>query len=145
MRDSMLVAKYVIDYCTKTGNPISNLQLQKILYYIQLNFYRNFKKPCFEENSFEAWEYGPVVPKVYRLFCSYGAAKICNVYSELGQLFINVEKELCEKVINTCVNMDVWDLVQRSHKEGSPWKQVYRDRHELIPENLMRDYAMSMQ
>ena len=32
MRDSMLVAKYVIDYCTKTGNPISNLQRSYIIF-----------------------------------------------------------------------------------------------------------------
>ena len=33
MRDVMTVAKYVIDYCTRINKPISNLQLQKILYY----------------------------------------------------------------------------------------------------------------
>ena len=29
------IAKYVVTFCFKRGNPISNLQLQKILYYIQ--------------------------------------------------------------------------------------------------------------
>ena len=29
------LAHYVVDKCTKDGKPVSNLQLQKILYFIQ--------------------------------------------------------------------------------------------------------------
>ena len=35
MYSALSMAKYIIDKCTKDKYPISNLQLQKILYYIQ--------------------------------------------------------------------------------------------------------------
>ena len=37
------VAKYVISYCMEKGNPISNLQLQKMLYYLQV-YLKNMRK-----------------------------------------------------------------------------------------------------
>ena len=38
MYSALSMAKYIIDKCTKDEYPISNLQLQKILYYIQREF-----------------------------------------------------------------------------------------------------------
>lgn len=35
MYSAMEITKYIINKCTKEKHPISNLQLQKILYYIQ--------------------------------------------------------------------------------------------------------------
>lgn len=43
---------------------ISNLKLQKLLYFSWLEYYRRNGTPLFEE-EFEAWKYGPVVPSVY--------------------------------------------------------------------------------
>lgn len=145
MRDVMDVAKYVIDFCTRIDNPISNLQLQKILYYIQLNFYRNFHISCFEENLFEAWEYGPVVPAVYYSFNSYGATKICNIYNDVNSLFDANEESFCKNIIMACISLDVWELVQRSHKKGSPWDQVHAEHQVQIPEALIKEYAHSAQ
>lgn len=38
MRKAKSVANYVIAYGMKIGHPVNNLQLQKILYYIQVHF-----------------------------------------------------------------------------------------------------------
>ena len=38
MYSALTIAKYIIDKCTEENSPISNLQLQKILYYIQSEF-----------------------------------------------------------------------------------------------------------
>lgn len=38
MYSALNMAKYIIDKCTKDRYPISNLQLQKILYYVQREF-----------------------------------------------------------------------------------------------------------
>ena len=43
------IAKYVIYYCTKKGYLITNLKLQKILYFIQAIFLVNTGSPCFKE------------------------------------------------------------------------------------------------
>ena len=38
MKSALELSKYIIGLCTSEGEPISNLQLQKILYYIQREF-----------------------------------------------------------------------------------------------------------
>ena len=38
MYSALNIAKYIIDKCTRERYPVSNLQLQKILYYIQREF-----------------------------------------------------------------------------------------------------------
>ncbi len=140
MLDVLIVAKYVVDFCTRSGTPVSNLQLQKILYYIQLNFYRRFDEPAFI-GEFEAWEYGPVVPQVYYQFYTYGAAKICNLYDTARGIFDGERRELANSVIGACVNLSVWELVSRSHKKGGPWDQVYRNNATRIPNDLLIEYA----
>ena len=57
------ISKYVVCYSNKKNYGITNLRLQKILYFIQAYFLKIKKEPCFKENM-EAWDFGPVVPCV---------------------------------------------------------------------------------
>ncbi len=57
------------------GETISNLKLQKMLYYMQGFFIAVFDKKLFEE-PIEAWQYGPVVRAVYFHFKEFGPAAI---------------------------------------------------------------------
>lgn len=147
MLDGLTVAMYVIDRCTRMGKPISNLQLQKILYYIQLNFYHHFNMQLIRE-EFEAWDYGPVIPAVYLYFRSYGATRICNLYeSERGIFFENQRQEqLINRVIEVCTSVTAGKLVSISHSSNSPWAKVYERKHKnRIPNNLIREYANGWQ
>ncbi len=125
MYDVHDVAKYVIDYCTKRGTPISNLQLQKILYYIQLNFYRSLDKPAFDDD-FIAWQYGPVIEDIYYEFNIYGSSDICKIYPGVEGLFVGNDRVVVHSVIVACTQISAWELVRKSHRENGPWDKVYR-------------------
>lgn len=143
MYDAIDIAKYIINLCTSRGTPISDLQLQKILYYIQINFFRNYGKAAFE-NQIEAWQYGPVVPDVYELFGVYGAAKICKFYVGIERWFSDAEKKLIEKVVDACLELTAWELVEKSHRVGGPWEATYqRGRKVEIPIEKIKEYALS--
>lgn len=71
MSSALTVAKYIVNRCVKSGTPISNLQLQKILYFVQMAFLKKLDNPCFSDDI-EAWQFGPVVPVVYYHFCGFG-------------------------------------------------------------------------
>lgn len=73
------VAKYLIYFASqafvgdnKEREGITNLKLQKVLYFAQVYYLAKLGKPFFRENL-EAWNYGPVVPEVYRKFKRIGA------------------------------------------------------------------------
>lgn len=57
------------------GDGISNLKIQKLLYYAQKTSLSVYGKPLFDE-SLEAWQYGPVVPKIYHHFKVFGSDNI---------------------------------------------------------------------
>src|SRR5579859_7908067 len=61
------IADYILRFCQDHGDPISNLKLQKLLYYSQAWHLALYDKPLFEEDL-EAWVHGPAVMSVYGSF-----------------------------------------------------------------------------
>lgn len=59
MYSALDLSTYIVSKCIKDHSPISNLQLQKILYYIQKEFLKN--DDIAFSDDIEAWQFGPVV------------------------------------------------------------------------------------
>ena len=70
MYSAMNIAQYIVNYAVQHGSPVSNLKLQKMLYYIWIDYYINTGNELFMDVNFCAWQLGPVVPDAYYLFCS---------------------------------------------------------------------------
>jgi uncharacterized phage-associated protein len=137
MYSALNIAKYIIDKCTREKYPISNLQLQKILYYIQREFLQQGIQAFPEE--IEAWQFGPVVPEVYRQYCGFGALPIRMRY------MISIEADDV-KIINLIVEkkrmLNPWDLVSDTHSSGKAWDLIYRNGlgdHQIIPQELIKN------
>ena len=136
MYNAMEIARYVINKCTVEGCPISNLQLQKILYYIQRSFLK-FGMYAFTDDI-EAWQFGPVVRDVYNNYCGFGAAKIRLRYE------VDLKSDY-QRIINPIVEekrlLNPWELVDDTHHPQKAWAEVYQDglgNHQVIPKNLIR-------
>lgn len=140
MYDAVDIARYIIHFCTINGNPISDIQLQKILYYIQINFYRILDKPAFT-NRIEAWKYGPVIPDVYDIYKVYGDSKICLFSFGIENTFSNKELDIINRVVTMCTEVSPWELVEKSHKIGAPWEVTYSSNMTEISDATMREYA----
>lgn len=66
------VADYIICKMRESGDLITNLQLQKLVYYAQAWFLALYDDgPLFEE-PIQAWVHGPAQPKLYGRFKKYG-------------------------------------------------------------------------
>lgn len=114
------LAKYIITKCSEDGKPISNLQLQKILFYIQKEYLVQTGMPAFLDRI-EAWQYGPVVPVVYSRFCGYGARPIQTKFFDIS---IN-DTTIIDKVLIEKRSMDPWKLVAETHRENGAWAKVF--------------------
>ena len=55
----------------ESGEVITHLKLQKLIYYAQAWFLAFFARPLFHD-SFEAWQHGPVVRKLYFHYKDFG-------------------------------------------------------------------------
>lgn len=60
-------ADYLINESRERGDVLTNLKLQKLLYYAQAWYLVERGKPLFEED-FQAWVHGPVLPSQYQRF-----------------------------------------------------------------------------
>lgn len=113
MYSAMQIAKYTINKCTTEGHPISNLQLQKILYYIQRELLQSGIDGF--EDEIQAWQFGPVVPEVYCQYCGFGAIPIRMKYDvEIGPEYTNIIDPIIEqkRILNP------WDMVTDTHQAG---------------------------
>jgi uncharacterized phage-associated protein len=98
---------------------VSNMKLQKLLYYQQGFHLAYFGEPLFEEDI-QAWQYGPVVPSIYNHFKSYANRGI-----EYNQDTITLtgthEESLFDEVNRIYGSYSAIGLMEMTHKE-MPWK-----------------------
>ena len=131
------LARYIISKCSKEQCPISNLQLQKILYYIQVEWLLKNNEPLFN-NDICAWQFGPVVPDVYYLYNGYGASKILSQYDiEIPDKIKNV----IDPIIVEKRTKQPWDLVEDTHRKNGAWDTIYnggQGERYVIPIELLK-------
>ena len=113
------VAKYLVK-----SLPMDNLKLQKLLYYSQaVHLVLNNKVPLFPEDI-EAWDYGPVVPEVYREYKPYGFENIIIDLDEQSSLPLE-EMRSVDMVMSTFGRLSGTELINQTHHEA-PWRNAYR-------------------
>ncbi len=121
MYDALDVAKYIITYCKKNQKPISNLKLQKLLYFVQAQFLVGENHACFY-NRIEAWDLGPVVPDVYHHFKMYGSNPI--ILWKEGNFGVSAhDREIINIIVNDCNEYTASQLVELTHQQ-TPWIQA---------------------
>ena len=114
---------------------ITNMKLQKLLYYAQGTFLGMTGKPLFADELF-AWTHGPVVPSVYREYSQYKKNGI--PYTENPQEhYSDEENELLEQVYCYFGQYAAWKLRSMTHNER-PWKST--KHNDVIPLDVIRDF-----
>lgn len=137
MHTALDLSKYIVSKCIEDGEPISNLQLQKILYYIQKTFLQRGLRAFPDE--IEAWQFGPVVPNVYYYFCGFGAMSITNVNNTLSPT--GNDKKIIDSIIESKRILDPWEMVSETHKPEGAWAKIYREgsgNRNVIPTELIK-------
>ena len=135
------VCKYVIDYSNKKEYGISNLKLQKILYFIQAYFLIKIPSRCCFDDRIEAWDFGQVVPKAYRKYKQFGSSDIPTIMdfekSDSKGCITCDDKNLIKTVIDKFADYSATDLVGLTHNQ-SPWIDAYipHMNREITPEAI---------
>ncbi|MEX5287337.1 MULTISPECIES: Panacea domain-containing protein [Acinetobacter] len=140
---AMDVANYIIWYVNnKESKPLGSLtplKLQKILYYVTTSYLKKTEKLIIND-SFEKWQYGPVVTDVYHCFKNHGISHLKDTAPKIiedDESFLGFKKipfkqsifdedqefkEVANKVIETLINFRAFDLVEMTHDEYA-WKK----------------------
>lgn len=140
MYSALDVARYIIWHCQEKSYAINNLKLQKVLYFVQAQFlvFGKDNKPCFSE-KIEAWQYGPVVPNVYRKYKIFGSAHIpCGDMTDDFDIDES-DREMINGIVDSCNKYTATRLIDISRKQ-TPWKDAYESGKTVIDIDEIRKY-----
>lgn len=126
------IAKYIIWKSHQDGEPVSNLKLQKLLYYVQGFGLAVFNQPVFEEGLY-AWALGPVVPQVWAEYKDYGSTLIPTPDESVIELDPHT-KELIDEVYSVYGAYTATALKNMTHQEP-PWMGTAQSE-EISPESM---------
>lgn len=138
------VAKYFLTLNAndeEVGELISNLKLQKLVYYAQGFHLAIMDEPLFD-SSIEAWAHGPVVPSLYHDYKEYGAGAIP---APIGFDLESIDKEtrdLLDEVYNVFGQFSAWKLRNMTHEEP-PWKEAFEGSG-IISKTSMKKYFLTL-
>ena len=119
------VARYFLSLTDEDeGELISNLKLQKLLYYAQGFHLAIYDEPLFPDDI-EAWAHGPVVQSVYHEYKEYGSAPIPPEEMDFN-IFNKEQIEFLNEIYSTFGQYSAWKLREMTHDEP-PWKDTYNE------------------
>lgn len=136
------VAKLLIEIAASqskagSGDLMTNLRLQKLLYFVQGWSLARRGKPLFDA-PLEAWQYGPVVPEVYRAYSSNGNRGIESSGDFDATALTPEECDLVLDVMREYGKYSTGMLVELSHAPGAPWSRAKQSC--VIPQEQIQAY-----
>lgn len=131
------VAQYFLAKADEdAGDLMSNLKLQKLVYYAQGCALALLDKPLFPERI-EAWVHGPVVPALYREYKSYGAEAIPSPQALDFSKYDQETRELLDEIYAVYGQFAAWKLRNMTHQDP-PWHHTPAGQE--ITQDALRAY-----
>lgn len=125
-----------------TSEGVSNLKLQKVLYFAQAaHLALNQKKSLFEDDIY-AWEFGPVVESVYHDFKASKNKPIAKPTNTDFETFDENTTSFLENTWAIFGKFSAAKLVQMSH-EHKPWKDAFAKEDKIITKEAIYNYYKS--
>ena len=147
-QEPIAVANFVINLANRNKMLVTNLQLQKILFFLQ-GYTLSKYQVGIVNGSFSKWQYGPVQKNVYCTFKDYGASPITNAYSDayfdkLGQFktqtpemksIDNNVRDVLKSLVLKLLEIPVRKLIDLTQQDPS-----WRDYQDEIMKYQATDY-----
>ena len=140
MHSALDIANFFIDMSnTIEEDFITNMKLNKLLYFAQGLHIARYKEPLFAE-QIEAWHYGPVVKSVYQKYKVCGKEPIKVVDEDYCyDRFNGNELDTLVITMREYGKYTAITLTEMTHTEG-PWKQAYHSSNAIITFDAMLEY-----
>lgn len=131
--DPRAIANLIIANCKSAERPVTNLALQKLLYFAHGLYLLRNRKPLVQ-GYFEAWQHGPVHPAAYAAFKNWGSRPI-NEFAQRKDIRTGVfhkievpdDREalrIIAMTVDSYGSYTAGQLVRLSHAKNGPWDVV---------------------
>jgi uncharacterized phage-associated protein len=126
----------------RSGWKLSNLELQKIIYLAHMFFLGRTGRPLVPD-TFEAWDYGPVLPGLYHRAKIFGSSPVEDIFADVPDPPPGEERNMLDEAFEGLGAAGAGRLVSATHRPGGAWDTHYipGKRHCLIPnEDILKEY-----
>jgi uncharacterized phage-associated protein len=137
------IANYFLSLTNEEyGDGISNLKMQKLLFYAQGFHLAFYNKPLFNE-KIEAWMHGPVVPDLYHHYKHNVADALPKPKKMDFKIYSQDVQTLLDQIYNIYGQFSAWKLRNLTHAE-SIWKTAYKKVNKEISQDEMKRYFKTL-
>lgn len=117
MPTALEAARYIVKRFQDRGDLITNLKLQKLLYYVQGWHLGLYGRRAFD-GQFMAWVHGPVNYDVYNQFREH---RWSPILVDVGKVTLDCDiSKHIDDVLEVYGGDSAWELERRTHSEA-PW------------------------
>lgn len=133
-RDIIINSYYVISFFNINNTPVTNLKLQKLMYFMEAIYMSVADSENLYSEEFYAWEFGPVCKKLYEKYASFESYEIelTDEQNRLAHDIPNVNYLLVQILYKLFGDWTTYDLVEFTHSVDSPWSKVYDGKNGSI-------------
>ena len=123
MTSGMQAAKKI---CELSEWSVSNLRLQKILYIAHMMYLGENRVPLIEDEQFQAWDYGPVLPTLYHQAKKYRNEPIqSDCFDGVQDIAEQSKTEELKRAWDALEDKSTYSLVDFTHLKGGAWQRNY--------------------
>lgn len=136
--DAVDIARRMVQISIDRKIPLTNLKLQKLLYYAWIDYYKEKESYLFR-NRIQAWTYGPVVPDAYYDFWKNVSNVIRYTRSPSREIDSQTDEFLWQ-ILQKYRDIPTYNLVDMTNGDNTPWKRCYKSgKKEEIPFQIMKE------
>lgn len=117
--DARQIANWFVSRAQRDGKTLSIMSLLKLTYIAHGWHLETQHEPLFS-NRIEAWQYGPVIPDVYRDFRKQGISVTAPVMAPSFEATPE-DESLLEQVWDIYGKLAPFQLSELTHVSGGPW------------------------
>lgn len=139
---AVAVANAFIDIAAENGFYLTNLKLQKLVYFAHGWYLAFTDKPLISEDV-QSWQYGPIIHDLYNSLKHYGSRPITKkILTDQYIVQGSEDWNFIKSVYSKYAMFSPAQLVALTHEPGSPWEQFGAGQNcfQIIPVEAIKSY-----
>ena len=133
--NTVKISSYIIQQVRESGLEITQMQLQKLLFLVELESFKRYDKSLIEDD-FTSFEHGPIVKSLYPYVAEKGSLPL-EPFEENVIIHNDAERELIDSVVFQYAKYSASYLRNYTHHFYS-WKEHFQ---KIMPKEKIREDA----
>lgn len=147
MKSSVAVANRFLELAAEEGDRLTPMQLLKLVYIAHGWMLGLYGRPLISDEV-QAWQYGPVIPRLYNAIKSYRSQPVEGPLRVPGERcnLDAAEQDIIDQVFELYGSFSGPALSRITHAPGTPWTKTYVPGRfgSVISNDLIEDHYQKL-